>query len=106
VLRYKEPDSPVREWKVPFNPRIGGRELPVGLGLITLVLFAVAIVNLFTKETATLSGVIFTPLFYAAFVASERDMRKRRAHAAEHPEHSDQFQLLRESDFGLEQLHA
>ena len=35
VLRYKQPDAPTREWKVPLNPRIGGRELPVGLGLIT-----------------------------------------------------------------------
>jgi hypothetical protein len=106
VLRYKEPDAPTREWKVPLNPTVGGRELPLGLGLITVVLFAVAIVNLFTKETATISGVIFTLLFYAVFVLSERTMRKRRAHEAAHSDHTDQFQLLRESDFGLEQLHA
>jgi hypothetical protein len=103
VLRYKQPDAPTREWKVPLNPRIGGRELPVGLGLITVVLFVVAFLNLFTKETATISGVIFTVLFYITFVVSERAMRKHRAHAAEH---TDQFQLLRESDFGLEQLRA
>jgi amino acid transporter len=106
VLRYKEPNAPTREWKVPLNPVVGGRELPLGLGLITVVLFAVAVVNLFTKETATISGVIFTLLFYAVFVFSERAMHKRRAHAAAHADHADQFQLLRESDFGLEQLHA
>jgi amino acid transporter len=110
VLRYKEPDAPTREWKVPLNPKINGRELPVGLGLITIVLFGVAIINLFTKETATISGVMFTLLFYAVFVLSERQMHKRRAyalaHAGAHPEHADQFQLLRESDFGLQQLHA
>ena len=33
VLRYREPGP--REWRVPFNLRIGGLELPVGLALIT-----------------------------------------------------------------------
>jgi amino acid transporter len=106
VLRYKAPDAPTREWKVPLNPKIAGRELPLGLGLITLVLFAVAIVNLFTKETATISGVIFTLLFYATFVVSERRMRRQQALAAAHPDHTDQFQLMREADVGLDQLHA
>jgi len=104
VLRYKQPDAPNREWKVPLNPRLGGREFPLGLGLITVVLFVVAFLNLFTKETATISGVIFTVLFYLMFVVSERAMHKRHAHA--HGEHTDQFQLMRESDFGLDQLHA
>src|SRR5262249_28581882 len=59
VLRYTEPDAP-REWRVPLNFTIGGRELPVGLGLITIVLFAAASINLLTKQTATISGVAFT----------------------------------------------
>jgi amino acid transporter len=105
VLRYTQPDTPTREWKVPLNPRIGHREFPLGLGLITVVLFVVAVMNLFTKETATISGVTFTLLFYVLFVVSERAMHRRKAHAAHH-EHTDQFQLLRESDFGLEQLRA
>src|SRR3977135_134462 len=104
VLRYKQPDNPNREWKVPLNLRIGGRELPVGLGLITVVLFVVAFMNLFTKEIATISGIGFTLLFYVTFVVSERAMHKRLAHA--HGEHTDQFQLMRESNFGLEQLRA
>jgi amino acid transporter len=104
VLRYKQPDAPHREWKVPLNLRLAGRELPLGLGLITVVLFVVAVMNLFTKETATISGVIFTLLFYVTFIVSERSMHRRRA--AEHHEHIDQFQLLRESDFGLGELRA
>src|ERR1700689_4540937 len=56
VLRYTEANVE-REWKVPLNPKVFGRELPVGLGLITLVLFAGAIINLFTKQTATISGI-------------------------------------------------
>src|SRR6266436_5362820 len=46
VLRYTHPQD--REYRVPFNPVIFGKEVPVGLGLITLVLFAIAIINLFT----------------------------------------------------------
>ena len=59
VLRFKRPDMP-REWRVPMNVRVGGREIPVGLGLIALVLFAAAVINLFTKQTATISGIVFT----------------------------------------------
>jgi len=104
VLRFTEPDAPTREWKVPLNPRIAGREIPMGLGLITLVLFAAAVVNIFTKQMATISGVGFTLLFYAMFVISERSMRKR--HADAQASHNDQFQLLREADVGLKELHA
>jgi amino acid transporter len=37
VLRFK--DRSHREWKVPFNPRIGGTEVPVGLGVIAASCF-------------------------------------------------------------------
>jgi amino acid transporter len=104
VLRYKEPDAPTREWKVPLNPKIGGRELPLGLGLITVSLFGAAIINLFTKQTATISGVLFTLMFYAIFVVSERLVLRK--HAQAHPQHTDQFQMTRESDVGLDELHA
>jgi len=104
VLRYTEPDAPTREWKVPLNPKIGGREFPLGLGLITVSLFGAAIINLFTKQTATISGILFTLMFYAIFVVSERMTLKR--HAMAHEEHKDQFQLMREADVGLDQLHA
>src|SRR5947209_5615836 len=49
VLRYKRPDIE-RGWKVPFNVHIGGRELPIGLVVIAISLFAAAVINLFTKE--------------------------------------------------------
>ena len=102
VLRYKEPDVP-REFKVPFNPRVGGRELPIGLGIIALVLFSAAVINLFTKQTATISGIGFTLLLYGVFVASERVTHRRRLAGGEH---TDQFQLAREPEVGPEQLRA
>ncbi len=104
VLRYTEPDAPTREWKVPLNPKIAGREFPLGLGLITLSLFGAAIVNLFTKQTATISGVLFTLMFYVIFVVSEK--ATLRKHAKAHEEHKDQFQLMREAEVGPEQLRA
>jgi hypothetical protein len=62
VLRYKIREG--REWRVPLNFKFGKFELPLGLVLITLVLFALAIVNLLTKKTATISGIIFTVTFF------------------------------------------
>ncbi len=103
VLRFKEADVP-REWRVPMNPKIGGVEIPVGLGLITIVLFGVAFINIFTKKTATISGVAFTLVLYVAFVISEKVTARRRRHA--HEEHTDQFQLTREAEVGLDELHA
>ena len=59
VLRYKQPES-ARTGKVPLNFRIAGKEIPLGLALITVVLFAIAMINLFTKKIATIWGLSFT----------------------------------------------
>ena len=70
VLRYKQPGP--REFHVPLNFKLGKTEIPVGLGLITLTLLAIAIMNLFTKQVATISGVAFTLVLFGVFTASER----------------------------------
>ena len=87
VLRFKDPTP--REWRVPFNIRLGRIEFPVGLAIITVVLFAAAFINLMTKQVATVSGVAFAAVFYGIFVASERSTRRHSAQA-----HLDQFQLV------------
>src|SRR5213596_1485716 len=87
VLRYKEPGA--REFRAPLNLRLGRIELPLGLGLITVILFALCLINLFTKQVATLSGVAFTIIFFAVFSVSER---VTRSHATEHVA-LDQFNL-------------
>jgi amino acid transporter len=89
ILRYKRPDSP-RPWRVPLNPSVGGREVPLGLLLIAAVLFACAIVNLFTKQVATIAGISFTGGFFLLFLVSERIARRQRAAGAGL---LDQFQL-------------
>jgi len=88
VLRYTEPEQE-REFRVPLNLKIGGLELPLGLGLITLVLMAIAVVNLFTKPEATVSGTVFSLALFGVFAVSEHLTHKRGAFHKE----LDQFHL-------------
>jgi amino acid transporter len=94
VLRYTHPQD--REYRVPLNPVIFGREVPIGLGLITLVLLSIAIVNLFTKPEATIAGLTFSILLFTVFEISEKRMHRRQAGAA-HVE-LDQFNLAPEGE--------
>ena len=94
VLRYTHPQD--REYRVPLNPVIFGREIPIGLGLITLTLLAIAIINLFTKPSATIAGITFTVLLFLVFEYSEHRMRVHAAGAA-HVE-LDQFNLAQEAE--------
>jgi amino acid transporter len=89
VLRFK--DKSKREWKVPFNLRLDGNEIPLGLGIIATLLFSVAGINLITKQVATISGVAFTLVFFVLFLVSERLNERKRGHA-QHVE-VDQFRL-------------
>lgn len=76
ILRFKRPQE--REWKVPLNFRFRGTEVPVGLVLVTLTLFATALANLLTKKVATISGVFFTAGLFAVLVFSERIITARK----------------------------
>ncbi len=102
VLRFKDPGP--REWRVPLNVRVRGIEFPVGLALITTLLFAFAIINLFTKQLATIWGLAFTAVVYVVFIVSERQNRRRAVHGQDTG--LDQFQLLAASDLGLEEVAA
>jgi amino acid transporter len=70
VLRFTEPD--VKRWRVPVNFYIRGIEVPLGLALITVILFLLAGINVLTKQVATISGVTFTIVFFVAFTIFER----------------------------------
>src|SRR4029434_7383696 len=70
ILRSNYPEH--REWKVPGNLKLGKREIPVGLALITALLFAIAIANLLTKKEATIAGVVFSGVFYGILTVTER----------------------------------
>jgi len=98
VLRYKQPGK--RDFRVPLNFTIGGTEIPVGLGLITLVLFALSIMNLFTKQVATIAGVAFTLFFFTVFEISEKITLK---HGAKHQE-LDMFNLEADEELNAESV--
>jgi amino acid transporter len=87
VLRYKQPGK--REFRVPLNLTVGGIEIPIGLGLITVTLIALCVINLFTKQVATLSGLAFTIIFFVVFEVSEKITKRG---AADHSQ-LDQFNL-------------
>jgi amino acid transporter len=76
MLRYKQPAN--RTWKVPLNFHIGKTEIPLGLILATTFLFSLAIINIFTKQVATIAGACFTIAFFAVFEVSEISNRKQR----------------------------
>lgn len=87
VLRFK--DRRPREYKVPLNLRIGKVEIPILLGLVFLLLLFTAILNLLTKEVATVGGLFFTACLFAIFYFTERYNEKRRKGA--HHVHLEQF---------------
>src|SRR5208282_3017109 len=65
--------------------------IPVGLASVGMVLLSTAIVNLFTKSVATVSGLIFSIVFFAIFSFSEKINRRKHAHSA--AQMKEQFQL-------------
>jgi len=89
VLRWKYHGE--RGWKVPPNLRIGKTEIPIGLFSVFLVLLSVAVVNLFTKSVATVSGIVFAAAFFVIFTISER--QNLRKHAITARQMKDHFQL-------------
>jgi hypothetical protein len=97
VLRYKQPGG--RGWKVPLNLRIAGTEIPVGLFLITVALFALAIINVLTKRVATISGVSFTIAFFVVFELSEQYNRR---HSAAHSQEMEKFNLNTKEDLSAQ----
>jgi len=90
VLRFKYKGE--RTWKVPPNLKIGKTEIPIGLASVAMVLVATAVVNLFTKSVATVSGIVFSLGLFTIFTVSERV--NRRKHAQFQQQMKEQFQLL------------
>lgn len=100
VLRWKYHGE--RGWKVPPNIRIGKTEIPVGLLSVFFVLLSTAVVNLFTKSVATVSGIAFAAVFFVIFTVSERENRKKHALTAR--QMKDHFQLEHQDTISRESL--
>lgn len=102
VLRFR--DLGPREFQVPLNLRIGGVQVPIGLGLIFVLLAASAFTNLLTKEVATISGLVFSSAFLTVFLVTERYTSRLRTDAKH--EHIEQFteqssEVVSEATVGL-----
>jgi nucleotide-binding universal stress UspA family protein len=100
VLRSKRHDQ---EYKFPVNPRILGREIPVGLATTTLILGLVAIANLFSKRIATIYGVGFTICLFVIFTVSEY-VNKRRQQSGKSG--LEEFNLEMQPEVTAETVHA
>ncbi len=100
VLRYTHPEG--REFRVPLNFTVAGKEIPIGVGLITLTLLTTAIVNLFTKPAATVSGIIFSGALFILFTLSEKRIQRQRGE--KHVELLDQFNLAQEAELTQDNL--
>ena len=100
VLRYQRHDQ---EYKMGWNIRIAGREIPIGLGLTTSMLFLVAIANLFSKKIATIYGVSFTIVLYTLFMISERVNARKKL---EHRSDLEKFNLDHQSQVSAATLRA
>lgn len=101
VLRYKRPAA--REWKMPGNLRFGRVEIPVGLGAVALALLMTAVMNLFTKQVATIFGIAFTIVFFVIFTVSEKINRRR---ADRDQAGLDRFNLAHEEEISEETLNV
>ncbi len=101
ALRFQRHDQ---EYKVPLNIHIAGKEIPIGLAMTTLVLLSTAIVNLFSKQYATMYGIGFTVAFFLVFTISEKlNARKHKTHE----EHSlEEFNLQQQAGMDATALHA
>ncbi len=100
VLRFHRTDQ---EYKFPFNLHIRGIEIPIGLGLTTLVLGLVAIANLFSKQVATKYGVAFTIAFFVMFEISEKINNRNKDSEKKGLE---QFNLEHQAQIDSSSLHA
>jgi len=100
ALRFHRNDQ---EYKTPLNFRIGRYEIPVGLGATVLVLFFVAIANLFTKKIATIYGVSFTVVLFVLFLISERVNRRR---GKDDKTGLENFNLDHQPQIAAEHIHA
>lgn len=102
VLRFKYKGE--RGWRVPPNIRIGKIEIPIGLASVHLVLLSTAIVNLFTKQVATVAGLVFSFTFFFIFTVSEKINKRKFAHVEQ--QMKEHFQLLHQETIGRETVQV
>jgi amino acid transporter len=101
TLRFQRHDQ---EYKFPVNLTIAGKEIPIGLAVTTMILLVTAVVNLFSKQYATIYGVAFTVAFFFVFTISERVNQHRNK--AVHKNALEEFNLQQQPRIDAKALHA
>ncbi len=102
LLRFKYKGD--RGWRVPPNIKIGKIDLPIGLASVHLVLLSTAIVNLFTKQVATVAGLVFSLVFFFLFTVSEKVNKRKFAHVEQ--QMKEHFQLLHQETIGRDAVQV
>src|SRR6478752_3782008 len=102
VLRFKYKGE--RGWRVPPNIKIGKLEIPIGLASVHLVLLSTAIVNLFTKQVATVAGLAFSLAFFFIFTVSEKINKRKFAHVEQ--QMKEHFHLLHQETIDREAVQV
>ena len=102
VLRFKYKGE--RGWRVPPNIKIGKIEIPIGLASVHLVLLSTAIVNLFTKQVATVAGLAFSLAFFFIFTVSEKINKRKFAHVEQ--QMKEHFHLLHQDTIEREAVQV
>lgn len=103
ALRYQRHDQ---EYKFPINIRVGRVEIPIGLGLTTMLLGFVAVANLFSKQYATIYGIGFTVVLFILFTISEHVNARQRAAAHLDKTGFEEFNLDHQPQINTASLHA
>lgn len=98
ALRFQRSDQ---EYKFPLNIHLGRIEIPIGLGLTTMLLGFVAIANLFSKQIATIYGLSFTVFLFLVFTISEKVNARKRAGKP-----LEEFNLDHQPQVNTASLHA
>ena len=102
ILRFRQPGE--RAFMVPGNIKVGQFEIPIGLSLVFLVLIAAAVVNLFTKPVATISGGIFSATLFGLFLGLERYVKTHQKPTDEGEDHLEEFNVESVDQFSVEEL--
>ncbi|MDR0646103.1 MAG: APC family permease [Elusimicrobiota bacterium] len=71
VLRFKNREQK-REFMMPFNIKYRHYYIPVGGFLVVVIVVLLAMINLITKKTATISGLSFAAVLFIIFHISQR----------------------------------
>ncbi len=103
ILRFRQPGE--RAFMVPGNIKVGQFEIPIGLSMVFLVLVAAAVVNLFTKPVATISGGIFSATLFSLFLGLERYVKTHQGNrSTEGEDHLEEFNVESVDQFSVEGL--